>query len=168
MKPIPFGVKYLHYTKYLERSGRISGTILIVIGLYFLWTGIKRIAQHLHMRKTEYTIVSGKVIAWDKKVSHVKLSKKTEFFPTLDFSYEGKDYIVKSTTAFGEETKTAFDAACKDGRFEIRVPVGNPYAAVPNYELDRNEKLYGGLCAAVLGAVFVIIGAFFIISRPKV
>lgn len=168
MRNIPFKAEYLHYTKYLERSGRISGTILIVIGLYFLWTGIKRIAQHLHMRKTEYTIVSGKVIAWDKKVSHVKLSKKTEFFPTLDFKYAGRDYTVKSKTAFGEETKTAFDAASSDGRFEIRVPVDHPYEAVPNYELDRNEKLYGGLCAAVLGAVFVFIGAYFIISRPQV
>ncbi len=161
-------IQHLHYTRYLERSGRISGTILIIIGLCFLLSGIKKIATHLHMRKTKYTIVSGKVANWDKKVSHVKLSKKTEYFPTLAFKYEGREYNVKSKMSFGEETMTAFAAASKEGRFEIRVPVNNPYDAVPNYELDRNGKLYAGMCAAGLGIFFVIIGIVFIVNRPSV
>lgn len=161
-------IQHLHYTKYLERSGRISGTILIIIGLCFLVSGIKKIATHLHMRKTKYTIVSGKVTNWDKKVSHVKLSKKTEYFPTLAFTYEGREYTVKSKMSFGEETMTAFAAASNEDRFEIRVPVNNPYDAVPNYELDRNKKLYEGLRATGFGAFLVVLGIVFIVNRPEI
>ncbi len=160
-------IHHLHYTRYLERSGRISGTILIIIGLYFIVNGIRKIATHLHMRKTQYTIVSGKVTNWDKKVSHVKLSKKTEYFPTLAFTYEGREYSVKSKTAFGEETMTAFTTASSEDRFEIRVPINNPYDAVPNYELDRNEKLREGLWALGFGLVLAAIGVVFIVNRPE-
>lgn len=159
-------VNYLHYTKYLERSGRISGTILIIIGLMFLYKGISRIISHLHVRKTKYTIVRGKVTSWDKKVSHVKLSKKTDYFPILEFEYAGTSYKVKSKRAFGEETMTAFDTASREDRFEVRVPVNDPYDTVPNYELERNEKLYAGLCVSLFGLFLVCVGVFFIVTRP--
>ncbi len=158
----------LHYTKYLERSGRISGTILIIIGLMFLYNGVRKIISYLHVRKTKYTIVRGKVTSWDKKVSHVKLSKKTEYFPILEFEYEGTAYKVKSKRSFGEETMTAFDLASKESRFEVRVPLDDPYDAVPNYELERNEKLYSGLCVSVFGLALIGIGLFFIVTRPSV
>lgn len=158
----------LHYTEYLERSSRISGTILIIAGLYFLYAGLKKVISHLRMRKTQYTIVKGKILSWDKKVVHIKLSKKTEYYPTLDFTYGGRPYTVKSKNSFGEETMGAFELASKEGRFEVRVPVDNPYDAVPNYELDRNEKLYAGLCGAVFGLVLAVIGVCFIVTRPQV
>jgi len=158
----------LHYSKYLERSGRISGTILIVLGAVLLFNGLKNIITHLHMRKTKYTIVPGKVVSWEKKETHVKLSRKTDYFPTLEFTYEGKVIKARSKRSFGEETMTAFDKASKEGRFEVRVPVGDPYEAVPNYELERNEKLYSGLIVSLCGAFLVALGVFFILNRPAV
>ncbi len=160
-------IHHLHYTRYLERSGRISGTILIIIGLMFLYSGVRKIIAHLHVRKTKYTIVRGKVTSWDKKVSHVKLSKKTEYFPILEFEYDGRAYKVKSKNSFGEETMTAFDAASREERFEVRVPVDDVYNAVPNYELDRNAKLREGLWALGFGLFLAIIGIVFIVNRPE-
>lgn len=161
-------IRKLHYSKHLERSGRISGTILIFIGIYILIGGLRDIISHLHMKKTKYTIVFGKVTNWDKKVSHVKLSKKTDYFPTLEFVYEGRDYSVKCKKGFGEDTMNAFTNASCDGRFEIRVPASNPNAAVPNYEMDRNLKLYAGIKASILGIGFIVLGTVFILNRPRV
>lgn len=158
----------LHYSKYLERSGRISGTILVIIGLAFIINGIKNLALHLKMNKNEYDIVKGRVISWEKKDRHVKLSKKTDFYPVMEFEYGGNTYKVKSKMSFGEETMSAFSRASDEKRFEIRVPKTDIFGAVPNYELDRNEKLFTALWCIGFGLFFLILGVVFIVNRPQV
>ena len=157
----------LHYSKYMERSGRVSGTILIIIGLAFIVNGIKNLVQHLKMTRTEYTVVHGKIITFEKKDRHVKLSKKTDFYPVMEFAYNGNTYKVKSKMSFGEETMGAFAKASDENRFEVRVPKDDIFGAIPNYELNRNEKLFAALWSIGFGLFFAVIGAAFIINRPQ-
>ena len=157
----------LHYKDQLERSGRISGTILIIIGLIFLVGGLKNIIAHIRIRTTKYTVVPGKVIAWDKKTSHVKMSRKTDYYPTMEFEYEGATHKIRSKKSFGEESMTAFTTASKDGQFEVRVPIGDLQNAIPNYDLDRNEKLRSDIWECGFGLVIIAIGVFFIASRHR-
>ena len=168
MDKIAARIYTLHYSKYMERSGRVSGTILIIIGLAFIVNGIKNLALHLKMSRTQYTVVHGKIITYEKKDRHVKLSKKTDFYPVMEFTLNGNTYKVKSKMSFGEETMGAFAKASDEGRFEVRVPKDDAFGAIPNYEMNRNEKLFAALWSIGFGLFFAGIGVAFIINRPQI
>lgn len=167
MNSIFTSVSGLYYSEHLERSGRISGTILIIIGLYVVACGLRDIISHFYIKKTKYTIVFGKIKKWDKKTSHVKLSRKTDYYPTLEFIYKDIEYCTKCEKSFGEDTMKAFIKASGEGRFEIRVPVNNPDAAFPNYEMDRKQKLYRGIKTVIPGICFIALGMVFILTRHR-
>ncbi len=155
------GAYPLHYTEHLERSGRIAGIIMLVIGSVILLRGIYNIFIHIRRNKTQYSVVLGKITGSEKVTRVVRRSVITDYFPILEFEYKGEKYSVKSKKALGVETMTAFEQANRKGDIEIRVPTGNPEEAFLNYELSRNEKLYAGLKVCIIGVILIAIGLFF-------
>ncbi len=155
------GVYPLHYTEHLERSGKIAGTIMLVLGSIILLHGIYNVFIHIRRNKTQYSVVLGKVAGSEKATRAVRRAVMTDYYPILEFEYKGRKYSVKSTKALGIETITAFEQANKKGDIEIRVPTGNPEGAFLNYEFSRNEKLYAGLKVCILGVILIAIVLFF-------
>ncbi len=152
------------YSRSMERTSKIFGFVIFAVGVVILIAGLRKTVRYLRIVTTKYRTVPGKIVDCIKEERQIKHGKQTDYYPVMEFEYEGRVHTVKSRVPYGASTVAAFGEADMQGTLEIRVPKNDIDGALPELERNRGSKLANGLQICGIGLAFFVAGLVFMLT----
>lgn len=152
------------YSQSMERTSKVFGFVIFAVGVVILIAGLRKTVRYLRIVTTKYRTVPGKIVDCIKEERQIKHGKQTDYYPVMEFEYEGRIHTVKSRVPYGASTVAAFNEADMQGTLEIRVPKDDIDGALPELEANRGSKLMNGLQICGIGLAFAVAGLVFMLT----